>query len=370
MEPRPNQKPARGSASPGPDASAPSSGNPVHSGGETTRWSTTAWTSPSNPPPNPPSTPRAEPAPVRASEWRGQPGLYAPETDNGYSPGPSLAPIDHGRGSSWIGPLVAVVVLALIVAAVAVAFTKVRGGDSGANNPPNQTAGLAAPALTSTAHAGLQTQITATAAPSSPTTQAAAVAAAQAKPSKQPTKAPQPTDTPQKSSSSGGGSVSAAGKYLPSVSEVGSGFAVTEDGTRTRTQVAGTFGDPAAAEAKLKQWGWKENAYRTFEIPADKVTDPSATVYINVSVHHFSSGANTASAFAYFTDAVVAAPGMTEVTVDKIGDQTRELTSTSAAANVAVLYIRHGNYLIRLGGSSATGDSSADLIALAKKILG
>ena len=102
---------------------------------------------------------------------------------------------------------------------------------------------------------------------------------------------------------------------------------------------------------------------------AAKQNDPNATTYITVSVHHFSSGENTQAAFTYFADAVVSAQGMTDVEVETIGNQTRELTSHSADANLVVLYIRYGNYLIRLGASSPSGDPGPELIALAKQLV-
>ena len=133
--------------------------------------------------------------------------------------------------------------------------------------------------------------------------------------------------------------------------------------------MAQSFGDPNYAATKLKQWGWKENVFTTFEIPAADATDPNATTYMNVSIHRFSNADGAAAAFTYFSDAVVAAQHMTDVTVDKIGDQTRELSVKSTDSNLAVVYIRSGNYLIRIGASSPTGNPSADILALAKKVV-
>jgi hypothetical protein len=333
--------------------------------GGAARWSPSAWGSPTEPVDAKPTPPRTETPTARAADWRGEPGLYAPRANDHYSPGPSLAPIDHRHGASWLGPIVAVVVLALIVGAVAVALAK--GRDDGGGKTPTQAAGLAAPALSATAQAGLQTQITPTGAAITPTAPAAKpTQAAEA------TEKPKPTDTPEPSSNSSGGSdsnLSPSQKYLPTVDQVGGDFTMTEDSTRTRDEVAASFGDPADALAKLKQWGWKENAYRTFEVPAAKQTDPTATTYITVSVHHFSNSDNTQAAFTYFADAVVAAQGMNDVDVATIGNQTRELTSSSSGATNVVLYIRYGNYLIRLGASSPSGDPAPELIALAKKIV-
>lgn len=332
--------------------------------GGAARWNPSAWGSATDPAATPPASSQTEPTTARAADWRGEPGLYAPRANDHYSPGPSLAPIDHRHGASWLGPIVAVVVLALIVGAVAVALAK--GRDDGNGKTPTQAAGLAAPALSATAQAGLQTQITPTGPAVTPTAPAAA------KPTQAATEKPKPTDTPDASSNSSSGSdsgLSPSQKYLPTANQVGGDFTMTEDSTRTRDEVAQSFSDPNDATAKLKEWGWKENAYRTFEVPAAKQTDPNAIIYYSVSVHHFSSSENTQAAFTYFADAVAAAQGETEVDVATIGNQTRELSSSSDSGNLVVLYVRYGNYLIKLAASSPSGDPAPELIALAKKIV-
>lgn len=365
MEPRPD-KPSRTPAGKPPESSFPPSSNPIYSGGDSASWSTGAWTSPPGPGRAEPA-PRDEPLTARAADWHGQPGAYAPNGDQGYSPGPSLAPIDQRRGSSWLGPLIAVAVLALIVAAVAVAFTKVRGGN-GDGGAPGNSAQIAAPAQTSTAQAAaLQTQIT----PTVPSGTAAATTNAATQPTKAPTQKPKPTDTPASTSGSSSALASAAKAktLLPTVDEAGADFVMTEHDDRNRTAVAQTFGDPNDAAAKLTQWGWRENVYTTFQIPADQVADQTETTLISVSIHRFSTGDGASSAFGYFVDAVVSGQGLTEASADSIGDQTRKLTGSSADGNLTVLYIQNGAYLIKVSAASPTGDPSADAVAMAKKIV-
>ena len=371
MEPRPN-KPARGAAKTPPDASTPSSSQaPIYAGNESASWATSAWASPSNPgPTRAEPTPPQEPLTARAADWHGQPGAYAPGNDGGYSPGPSLAPIDQRRGASWLGPLVAVAVLALIVAAVAVAFTKVRGGGDN-RDAPTRTAQVAAPAQTSAAlaaaSAAAQTQVTPTApAPAATLTTSAAVKPAD---TPKPAATTPPGSGSSGSSSSGTVSNAAAKTLLPTIDDVGSEFVMTEFDDRNRTAVSKSFGDPNDALSKLKQWGWKENVYTTFEIPADNVADPSQTTYLSVSIHRFATIDGATQGFTYFSDAVLNVPGTTEQTSDNYADQTRTLSSTSATGNLVVIYIRQGNYLIKATAASPTGDPTAELVALVKKIV-
>jgi hypothetical protein len=362
MEPRPN-KPSRAPAGSPPEQSFPPSNNPIYSGGDSASWSTSAWTSPPGPGRAEPA-PRTEPLTARAADWHGQPGAYAPGSDQGYSPGPSLAPIDQRRGSSWIGPLIAVVVLALIVVAVAIAFNKVRGGNDNNNGKPPSVAQLAGPARTSTAQAvaaAAQTQTSPTAPAATATTQ---------QPTKAATAKPKATDTPpsEASSSDSSTSVAKAKTLLPTVDEAGANFVRTEYDDRNQSAVAASFGDPNDATAKLKEWGWKENVYTTFEIPADQITDQNETIYISVSIHRFATADGASSAFGYFADAV-AASGLTEGTMDAMGDQSRKLTGSNSGGNLVVLYIQNGSYLIKVSASSPSGDPSADAIAMAKKIV-
>jgi len=359
MEPRPN-KPSRAPAGSSPESSTPDLP------GDSASWATSAWTSPANPAS---SSTRAEPTPhtepftARAADWRGQPGAYAPGADQGYSPGPSLAPIDQRRGSGWLGPLIAIAVLALIVVAVAVAFTKVRGGNSDRSALP-PAAQVGAPGLTGTAQAaaGAASQAAATA----PAVTTTARAGAAVKATVVPGGNAKPTSTPKANATTVSAS---AANLLPALGDVGPGFVVTENATRDRDAVSQSFVDPNDATAKLKTFGWKENAYTTFEIPAADATDPTATTLFSVSVHRFSKSSGAKSAFTYFSDAVVAGQGLADVDIANLSDQTRELSSTSADGNLVVIYVRKGVYLIKASASSPTGDPTADLIALVKKLV-
>ena len=142
----------------------------------------------------------------------------------------------------------------------------------------------------------------------------------------------------------------------------------TEYDDRKSAAVADSFADSNDATAKLKQWGWKENVYATFEIPADQITDQNETIYISVSIHRFAAADGAASAFGYFADAV-AASGLADGTVDPIGDQSRLLTGSNTGGNLVVLYIQNGAYLIKVSASSPTGDPTADAVAMAKKVV-
>src|SRR4029079_8438871 len=114
------------------------------------------------------------------------------------------------------------------------------------------------------------------------------------------------------------------------------GFARTEDDKRTLDQVVASFANPDEATQLLPEWGWEENAYRTFQIPADGNADPNATSFINVSVNRFADEDGAANAMSYFVDAVVAAQGLEAFDVDQVGDATIALKGSPDGANLTV----------------------------------
>ncbi len=147
------------------------------------------------------------------------------------------------------------------------------------------------------------------------------------------------------------------------------GFVVTQDDERTLDQVAASLGDPAETTPLLEEWGWRQNLFRTFENPGAEIPE-DATNYVDVSLHRFGNAESTGEALDYFSDAVVAAQGLSEIRVDRVGDEVRALSGNpEGTANLVVLYVRDGPTLIRIGGSSPAGDPTEDVLALAREVV-
>jgi hypothetical protein len=291
--------------------------------------------------------------------------MAAQPGERGYSPGPPLTPIDSGPLAKLLGPILALVVLAAVVAAVVFVVLKVFDGDgreANAGLPPGST--IAAAQLAPTGAATSEGEPTEAAAgddseqTAQPTDESGSAATGDEEP--KPTKTPKPSPTKEPAS---------ALSLLPTTGDFPDGFERTENDKRTEDAVASSFPDPAEATEKLEEWGWTENAYRTFEIPADSNPDPNATTFINISIHYFSEKSGSRKALSYFADSVIETQGLDEISVDKIANETRALKGSPDGSNLVVLYIRYGNYLIRIGGSSPTGDPTEDVIELAKKIV-
>lgn len=161
------------------------------------------------------------------------------------------------------------------------------------------------------------------------------------------------------------GPIGAAG-YLLDLSALPEGWAVFEEGERTREEVASQLGENG--EELLTSWRWRENPYRNF-IRANGENFPNENTFLSISAHRFASEQGATEALTYFADIVVNAQGLQDVQMEVIGDESRGLSGPSEGANLYVLYIRHGNYVVRLGGSSVTGDPSPQVNEVAQQIV-
>lgn len=382
MEPRPLKPPQRQPTPTPPPASALP---PVDRGNWTPPQAkaSAGYPSPVLPPAPTYAGPMTDPAAARGA-WYDPAAAPLPVIDPalkpGYSPGPALTPIDGGRGARILGPLLALVVLAAVVGAVVFVALRVFGGDDGRDNtlaaanitatsvaaqaaagtavatqPPGQTAPTVAGGNSAVAGAEETAQpVPTNAAGATGQTPAAGETPAEVEPTPIPTR-----------------QITSARSLLPSTSDLPAGFERTDDAKRTEDEVAGSLSNTSAEDAKalLESWGWQENAYRNFEIPAGSSPDPISTTAISVSVHRFDSKKGASNALTLFSDDIKASQGMEEIEVEKIGDRMVALKGTSDGATLVVLYIRTGNYLIRIGGTSPQGDPTQDVVNVAKTIV-
>lgn len=303
-----------------------------------------------------------------------------------------LSPVVSPRGerrSRFLGPILAALLLVLVVGGAAFAVDKARDGNdsrgaANATSTARSVAGVASPPATETTAAGDDVVATATGeagetagnasaaisdgtdggeAPASPT-EVAASNAAEGNVSGAESTATEPAATKEPTARSSGGTVRAA-DVLPTANDLPDGFEMTREGELKKADVVAALGE--GSEESLTEWKWRENAFREFTLEG---ADPDTTFFLSVSVHRTGGKDGAEQLLDSLADVLAAIPGYEEVDVDKIGDQTRALTNSSEGANLYALYVRQGSLVIRLGGSSATGDPSADVIALAKKLVG
>jgi hypothetical protein len=307
-----------------------------------------------------------EPAQARGAWYEPAPVGGPPPPPGGYSPGPALTPIDGSRGAKLLGPLLALAVLAAIVVALVFVFVKVLGGDDDRDNNGNLAANGTPTAQSIAAPSGAATA----GATEAPTEDSGATG--ETEPTGEPTGAetPEPTATPEPDSSEETRAPASARSMLPTTGDLPEGFQRTEDDKRAKEAVAASFSNSEEALSLLNEWEWRENAYRTFEIPADDGGDPNGMTYINISIHRFGAEQGAKDALTYFADDVMGTQGLEELDIERIGEQTRALKGAPSGANLVVLYIRVDNYLIRVGGSSPQGDPTDQVVAMAEQIVG
>jgi hypothetical protein len=173
---------------------------------------------------------------------------------------------------------------------------------------------------------------------------------------------PTPTPTPNP----GGRSLI---NLVPSEDEVPDGLILTDETELDEEDVAATFSDPEEALAKLEEWGWRRHLQRVFGPAEEGEAGPDGVNFIVVSVHRFDSEDAANEALTYFSDAVIALQGLQPVEVEQLGDESIALTGNPDAANLVVLYVRTGPYLVRIGASSPGGDPTGVVVDLAETIL-
>ena len=154
--------------------------------------------------------------------------------------------------------------------------------------------------------------------------------------------------------------------FLPAASDLTGDWSVTDEGERTKAEVAAAIG--ADGDELLTSWRWREKFYRDLN-RNDAADAPDDASFINVSVHRFANTDGAAESLTALSDIVVSAQGLQDVETPAIGDEARGLAGPGDGVNLYVLYVQDGKYLIRIGGSSATGDPTATVNALAEEIV-
>ncbi len=349
MEPRPS-RPSR--------ATGPSSTRPTR----------TPWTPP--PPVDPTTPPRTadiyNAPPGQGGQWYGQPGTYAPDP-NEYRQTSPLTPIKprHERGNKLVRYLLAALLLIAVIGGGAYGVTRFLNREDTPQNPP---LAVVADATETPAPATTQETTTDQSAPAATTVPPTATVAAE------------PTQPPAAPATSADSDVQAAATapatdvattegaeaLLPPVTALDGDWTITDEGDRTKAQVAEAIG-PNGDEL-LTSWRWRENFYRDLTRD-DPASYPDETTYINVSVHRFANADGASEALTALSDIVINVQGLQEIETPIIGDQARGLSGPGEGVNLYVLYVQDGKYLIRLGGSSATGDPADTVNGLAEEIV-
>jgi hypothetical protein len=159
-------------------------------------------------------------------------------------------------------------------------------------------------------------------------------------------------------------------ELLPAADVMPEGLTETSDSSRTLDQVLEALGSSRIAETNLEAWGWSGNVERQYNPVDPEAVDPATTANITVSIHGFASPEAAGQALPFFSDIVVA-NGYTEAEDPGLGDSSRMLTMTDENGQTFVaLYIQDGSVMYRIGGYSAGGDPSQDVINVGTELVG
>jgi hypothetical protein len=160
-------------------------------------------------------------------------------------------------------------------------------------------------------------------------------------------------------------------ELLPAADVMPEGLTETADSSLTLDQVLEALGSSRIAETNLEAWGWSGNVQRTYQT-ANPAEAPAATSYLSVSVHGFGSPEGAAEALPFFSDILLTEEnGYTELDDPGLGDSSRLLSVTDAEGGTTVaLYIQDGSVMYRIGGFSAEGDPSQDVINVGTELVG
>jgi hypothetical protein len=78
---------------------------------------------------------------------------------------------------------------------------------------------------------------------------------------------------------------------FPTPAQLPAGAVLVEEGARSLDEIAGTFPDPADARQVLTTYGWAENAYRVYTVPAPVTNTPTGgPLRLEISLHRFALG--------------------------------------------------------------------------------
>jgi hypothetical protein len=344
-------------------------------GPSSTKSTRTPWTpSPTVEPPTSQRTADIYSAPQgqTGGQWYGQPGTYAPDPD--YRQTGPMTPIKprNERGNKLLRYLLAALLLIGVIGGGAYAITRFLDDYEPNENPTvvAATDGTVTPTLAptqATDDGGAPAPTATTAAETAPTTAPPPSGATEA-----------PTEENVDPAAAGAESTAPAGDsedisasesaeaFLPEPAVLVGDWAITDEGERTKAEVADAVGPDG--DALLTSWRWRENFYRDLN-RNDAADAPDDASFINVSVHRFANAEGASEALTALSDIVVSAQGLQDVETPAIGELARGLAGPGDGVNLYVLYVQDGKYLIRLGGSSATGDPAPTVNALAEEIV-
>jgi hypothetical protein len=204
--------------------------------------------------------------------------------------------------------------------------------------------------------------------PTPPATRPASTApAGETEPTK-PDDSTQPTPPPDEGETELAGERDLA-DMLPTADEVPPGLVPDQPFDRPRNDVVENLGGGQAVEDFLSDRGWQGNAVVEFNPPPGVEPPSESTTFLSVSVHRFRDPEAASEALVFFLNAFLESGPYEEFDVEPIGDEIRLFKGSPQGALQTVVYVRDGDVLVRIGGSSPDGDPTEDVLAVARTVV-
>jgi hypothetical protein len=151
---------------------------------------------------------------------------------------------------------------------------------------------------------------------------------------------------------------------FPTSAQLPAGATLVDEGARTLTDIAATFPDPVDARHVLTTYGWTENAYRVYTMPAPVTnTPPGGPIRLEISLHRFVQGepgpmhgcsaCGAAFALPYFAHGRAVLLGQQEVIALESTPCDLQVLGPTGGAWEFTLYQRIGAVLARITVSQA-----------------
>src|SRR5215212_4902372 len=160
---------------------------------------------------------------------------------------------------------------------------------------------------------------------------------------------------------------------LPSAADLGPGFVVVDNRTRSLAEQATGFANADEAARLLAGWDWQENVFQVFQtVDSTPTGAPLAT--LDISLTRFANAEGAAEALPYFLRDRAAVLAQFEVksqnvTPRPIGDEMRVLSGPVEGGDNTTLYVRTGALLLRLSQTATTGAPAISSEAIAQEIV-
>lgn len=152
---------------------------------------------------------------------------------------------------------------------------------------------------------------------------------------------------------------------LPDTDDLSENLAISDDRSRSLTEITSNYSDPADAEQLFREWGWRGNVVRTLEAAGDRSrSEGVSSIYL--SLHEFESDTAARAALDYSFDDQIATTSATEDLTVRTGVYSRAARNWTDEGSELTIYSQKGPLLLRV---TVVSDEH-DPLGVAREVIG